>query len=213
VTIALVAGAVVLLITFATLISIQRMTPPEPPQATGSPVAWVADEVWQRLNPSGFLARRVVAVQPGPVVIGPHMTPATRDDHLRVPQMLVRSDAEIPPTGSLAEQRARLLKTPGGGQIKSAVWPVCCDRLGTLISCQQNDALAGIEQVAGPLDRAFLAEELNSWGGPNADVSSFRDHGWREVLSRMRTGAHSGMGINIFQCRACGRLYVASCAP
>ncbi len=212
-TIALIAAATVLLLTFATLFFLQRLTPPELPPAVESPVGWIADEVWLRLNPSGFLARRVVAVQPGPVVIDPHLTPAVRDDHLRVPQMLVRSDAEMPPTGTIDEQRERLLTTPGAGQIKSAIWPVCCDRLGTLISCQQNDLVAEIEASAGPLDRAFLCEELNSWGGPNADVESFRDAGWSEVLGRMRSGAHSGMGINIFQCRACGRIYVASCAP
>jgi len=206
--------AVTVVVTFSILVILQRLDRGAP-RAPGSPVPWIADGVWRTLNPEG-LAQRSVALLGhalGAAVIHPTLIAVGDEDRRRAP--IHRSPGgAVPPAGTIDQQRTRLAQTPGRGKIHSPVWPYCCERLATVIACQGGRAeLAAIEGASGPLDRAYLDGELDTWGGPGADRSAFKAQGWGAVLAGMREGTHSGEGISIYCCRACGRVYVASCAP
>lgn len=206
-----VASAVLLGFTFFVLLILQRVGPTRArSEETTSPVPWIADSVWRRLyRPLG--AHRVA---PRPVVVRPELIAVEDSDRERAPTLARAANERLPPAGALEAQRRRLLQLKGSGGIHAPVWPVCCERLATLISAQGGkEVLDAIESQAGPLDRAFLDAELRSWGGPEADVDAFRRVGWSDVLAGIRRGEHTGQGVNIFHCRACERVYVASCAP
>lgn len=206
----LITGAV-LVVTFATLMFLRRASDRDTRGEERSPVPWLSDVVWRQMNPQGFLARRQAGLS-GPVVRNPDVTEVSDDDRRRAPLMPAHGDCS--PEGDRDAQHARLLGTPGAGSINSPVWPWCCRRLATLVSRHGGgDALARIEAHAGALDRAYLDAELRSWGGPEADIEGYRKLGWSGVLEQMRSGEHSGEGINVFHCRACGRVYVASSGP
>jgi hypothetical protein len=197
------------------LLWILQRTERRAPAPSRSPVPWLADPVWRRLNPAGYAARRAALVGPalGTAVVRPSVIPVTDDDRDRAP-VLPEPRGAVPPAGTVDEQLRRLRDTPGSGRIHSPVWPYCCERLATLIACQDGgERLAEIEASAGPLDRAFLDGELDGWGGPGADRAALERQGWSAVLAGMRDGTHTGQGIAIYCCRACGRVYVASCAP
>ena len=70
--------------------------------------------------------------------------------------------------------------------------------------------VAYLEALVGPLSRAFLEGERDGWG-PDATLEELH-HRFEEQLSWMREDGVAD-GTNIFQCRACGRVYVASCHP
>lgn len=128
--------------------------------------------------------------------------------------MDVGEGVALPPRGELPGQLRRLLATPGRGSIMRANWPLCCERLATLISAQGDaDALADIEARAGSLDLAHLEMEMSAWGGKRPGAQQEAAAGWAGILGCIRTGEHSGEGINVFQCRDCGRLFVGTCAP
>ena len=214
----LLIGAAVILLTLGVLLFLRRLDSADPEAAT-SPVPWLSDDVWAELNPQGFLARR--ALLGSPVVTDPDLIEVTDDDRRRAPTMPDASSCGER-SGLWPRHRATrtrddhvrdLLATPGSGSINSAVWPLCCAALAMLIWRQggRKDLLA-IEARCGALDMAFLEGELASWGGSGSN-DEFQEHGWHDILELMRRGDHSGEGMNIFQCRGCARLYVASCGP
>jgi len=208
----LLAGLVT--IALVTLWVMQRTTtqPVQTPSQNRSPAPWIADSVWRALKPQGTLSRRGVIASY--FVSAPELIPTTDNDRRRVPVAVVPEDVPVPPAGDWQAQLERLKNTPGRTSARRAVWPYCCERLATLLSCQgKGDSLNEIEAMAGSLDRAFLEGEINRWGGPSSDREALRATGWRGVLGELRMGVHSGTGINIFQCRACGAVFVASCAP
>ena len=70
-------------------------------------------------------------------------------------------------------------------------WPVCCDQLGTLVLANPTwDELEPYEG-AGTLDAGLPWEEDE-------------DH----FLTACRRGEVSEVGVNVFQCGTCQRLYV-----
>ena len=203
------AGFAVLVLSSLTVLWVLQRCAPEPDRAQGAPVSWLADSVWRRLQP--FQTRWLV----GSVLVrSPTLTSANGQDHERVPRLSLKPGLPVPPEMKAQPALRALATMTGPSMICQPVWPYCCNRLATLISWQGGAAdLTRIEQEAGPLDQAFLAEEFASWGGGAEEQERFYQAGWSEVLAMMRSGRHSGQGVNIFQCRACGRIYVASCAP
>jgi len=212
----IVAGAMGLLVLSAVVVLVwlgRSTRSQDVPRAVvePSPLPWIADSAWSQL-----ITRRGRRWGLGsdPLVIAPRITLVTEDDLERVPEAPVPAGVSVPDTGQPRDHQLTLLQTPGGGLIRSPIWPICCERLACLISAQGGrESLVGIESFAGPLDRAFLSREFDSWGGPGADREAFRRAGWTDILQSIRDGDHSGQAINIFQCRSCGRIYVASCSP
>jgi hypothetical protein len=204
---ALVSLAVLLLVgvALATLAVMARRGAPAIPPVGRSPAPWIADEVW-RYQPRGLL--------PVGGVVQPEIVAATEGDRARVPKAPVPKGAELPPEGTSQQQRDRLLATPGPTRIRTPVWPMCCERLAVLVAHRPTSVRLGeLEAVAGALDQAYLESELASWGSPGADRNALLARGWGEVLALVRGGQHDGEGLAIYQCRACGRMYVGSCGP
>lgn len=93
-------------------------------------------------------------------------------------------------------------------------WPICCGVLATLINAEgAGETLAAIEATAGSLDTSHLE------GRPLRGVDTRHSRqlaevvqaGYREELAMMRRNGDLGDGFNVFQCRCCGRVYIASC--
>ena len=203
----------VLVLTFAILLWLKHFGPAPAADVPRSPVPWLSDAVWRDLHPRGYLSRRGAGGRA--LIFSPDLVQTTEADRVRAPLAPDALDpGELPPEDELASLRQHLLGTPGSGTINLAVWPVCCRRLATLISRQgRGQRLDDIESYVGSLDRAFLEGELIRWGGPGADQAPMFQKGWSEVLGQMRLGEHTGIGIHVYHCRHCHRVYVASCAP
>lgn len=173
-----------------------------------SPYPWLADEVWRLWNfdiPKGVLLDEGVSPISQPI-----LTVVTSADKSRARKAVSVAHGLIPPAGSLDEHEALLDSTRGVGFIGSVRWPVCCHRLATLImNCGGGIELGKLEAETGPLDDALLEAHVSDGRDPRAVV--FRD--WAEFLRQMRLGRHSGDGINMFQCRQCGRVYGAYSEP
>ncbi|MEZ4270279.1 MAG: hypothetical protein R3C68_02215 [Myxococcota bacterium] len=210
---AMLVTAMVLLVAIAMLVLLwMRRGGSRAQGQVKSPVPWISDDVWQGLFPQGFLGRRNLTA--GKLIVNPDPIEATDADRSRAPVAPIPEGVQPSPRGTLASLRKLLQSLPGPQSIRSAVWPICCGRLGTLISRQGGrKQLAHIESIAGPLDQAYLEREIDDWGGPETDTQTLKDKGWSDVLAGIRRGEHSGQGVNIFQCRGCGRVYVASSGP
>jgi hypothetical protein len=89
---------------------------------------------------------------------------------------------------------------------------VCCERLCTLIWNEGvGPDIVALELELGPLDRAYVEQEVLTEWGPPEHARALLDQGFGPALERIRRGKVSASGVNLFQCRACGRLYLASC--
>lgn len=93
-------------------------------------------------------------------------------------------------------------------------WPVCCEALATLINTEgAGHTLADIEAAAGLLDGSHLEADLTEDWIPNSPqhLAEVVQAGYREEIALMRHDGGLGDGFNVFQCRRCGRVYIASC--
>jgi hypothetical protein len=191
----------------------------EPLPPVPSPVAWVSDQVWT------WWARDLDPDALAPPITEPEVIVVTDADRARAPVGRPLSFGPAPEPGTVDELRRRLLSTPrlSNRGTECATWPVCCQRLSTLIWNEgMGPSLAELE-AAGPLDRAYLEEEIRTgWGSPEAVAQGLRE-GYGPALRALRSkpgffallfgAVAGGDGINVFQCRTCGRLYVGSCHP
>jgi hypothetical protein len=124
----------------------------------------------------------------------------------------VPKGAAVPDAGTPWEMERMLDSTPGTGYIGSVLWPACCGRLSTLIrESPDAEMLGAVEKETGPLDDALLAAETGASGVLRREHTAYQ--GWVETLALIRHGKHFGDGINLFQCRACGRVYGAQSEP
>ena len=174
-----------------------------------SPVAWLSNEIWRSWNDGDAGARDVQ--EPGKPISDAWPTPVTGNDRRRAARRNVAEGQPPPPAGTLEEHRARLESTPGLGYLSSVHWPVCCERLGTLISESGSLDLELLEREAGSLDRVLTEGHLPP--GTSDGERFAREGTWQRTLAKMRAGTHSGDGVALFQCRACGRIYGAYCHP
>lgn len=174
-----------------------------------SPVPWIADQVWDCWNPHGS-----ECVDGRAPVEEPQLEPVAKADLLRVPRKSVSVDpALLPPRGIPEQQRALLEESP-----KSAcstfcpVWPICCERLTTLVN-SQGAGLGRLElEALGPLERAYLETEFQYSARVSRTTREQYEAGLSQLLDELKQkGAVDG--LNVFQCRTCGRSYVASCHP
>ena len=182
-------------------------TPPPPLTPLTSPVPWVSDGVWTAWYgrvPAGSVDEDELsdAIEQAQVVV------ATMSDRSRVPRVPVPTGAPVPPTGGLAEQVQRLAQTqgPGFGTLHP-IWPVCCERLATLVLTEGVEAgpltVRALEALAGQtLDAAWLEGEE----GTSAET-------YGPALKTLRESETGHDGINVFQWRHCGRIYLGSCHP
>jgi hypothetical protein len=92
----------------------------------------------------------------------------------------------------------------------NVVWPVCCERLTTLVMDQGGGmALEQLEAAAGPLDDALT----DAARGYHQDGPKAARVDWAKALDGVRSGRHGGDGLVVFHCRVCGRLYGSWCEP
>ena len=182
--------------------------------AIASPVAWVSDAVWSRWMWDRQFAD-LTNEQEWVTFPEPRIYPATEGDLVRVHPARVPQDARLPPPGSVEAHRRLLESTPPALGVQAPSWPVCCDRLATLIhdqgtGCKVNE----IEAQTGPLDRAYLEQEVrNDWCTRTAaELEQALLLGYRDELECIRRQGAAD-GVIFHQCRACGRVYVGSCHP
>lgn len=105
----------------------------------------------------------------------------------------------LPPPGTLATQEVRLAAVRGGGHVVGVEWPVCCDRLAVLHFHNGAGETLDAALDAGILDDCLLREGAPA---PSEDRAQ-----WAEMMERVRKRKHSGEGMSVFRCAACGRLY------
>jgi len=176
------------------------------PPPTPSPVPWIDDLVWAVWS-------RWPAKSDDSPIWEPRLREATEDDRRRAAR---RPPRGIPgPTGS-SEQHARTLAgtPPAALGILRPCWPICCSTLTTLINSQgAGEALDAIEATAGPLDTSHLEADLSEDWTPKSPqhLAEVVQIGYREEIALMRRDGGLGDGFNVFQCRRCGRVYIASC--
>jgi hypothetical protein len=69
--------------------------------------------------------------------------------------------------------------------------------------------LRKIEREAGNLEGVLLESHVEDGGGDLPEL--LQD--WTHDLAEIRSGRHSGDGVNLFWCRMCGRVYGAYSEP
>jgi hypothetical protein len=145
----------------------------------------------------------------------PRLYRSTPSDLERVRPAPVPHGAPLPSTGTLEEHLAQLASTPPASGIEAPSWPICCDRVASLIHEQGvGQDIVEIESHTGPLDRAFVEAEVHEDWCPR-DAVELREYllvGYRDILEDARRDGGTD-GLILHQCRACGRVYVGSCHP
>lgn len=174
-----------------------------------SPVPWIADEVWTDWQywavdpfPANF-----------PTIEHPQVVAVREEDREHARAAVPRGPA--PPPGSLMEHVQLLATTPAASGVRAPIWPICCGRLATLVNHQGDGVpLEEIEGETGPLDGGFLMgpTSRHSGGKNDAQLADVMRRSYHESLSELREHGVAE-GLVIFQCRACGRVYVGGCHP
>lgn len=172
-----------------------------------SPVPWVSDEIWTSW-------RTADADQERRALRDPRLYVVSRDDLRRAPVASIESGARVPAWTTFEDNLRQLqaLRLSSGGVLDPS-WPMCCGRLATLINQEGHGrTIANIESETGPLDLAFMEMEIwHDWAPlDQAALDSAFASGYSELFRELEG---SSQGVLIFQCRACGRIYVGSCTP
>lgn len=171
-----------------------------------SPIPWIADQLWDQWNPPNGLCLDGRAP-----IEEPQLEEVTEADLVRIPPSPVQG--QVPPEGSLEEQLTRLLSTPQSAMATfSPVWPVCCKRLTTLVNSQGEGIQLEELNPTGPLEKSYLESQFKY----TMQVSRTSREEFEAVLHKAldelrQTGFIDG--LNVFECRVCGRKYLASCHP
>jgi hypothetical protein len=184
--------------------------PPEPPELQPSPVPWISDEIWSSWVAQGS------DEEEHPALRDPRLYVVTRDDLRRAPSATIDEGAKVPRWATYRAnlEELRHLRVRSGGVLDPS-WPMCCGRLATLVNQEgEGRSLPGIEAEAGPLDLAFMEIEVwHDWAPQDQETvdSAFRT-GYRDLFNHL--GKDGPLeGLLLFQCRACGRIYIGSCTP
>lgn len=183
---------------------------PQAPELMKSPVPWLSDEVWT------CWVRPALASEPASVaIVEPDLVVVTDDDRVRCPHWPVARDATVPPTGSHSDHLALLASTPSaGGWVYCPAWPICCDRLSTLLFAQNCGVdIIDVEETVGALEGAYL-ENVYFPGNDQSDPSARRavDVVVRRDLDNLRRWGATD-GVLLYHCRACGGIYLSACHP
>lgn len=174
-----------------------------------SPVPWVSDEIWTSWTASEPDQER-------PALRDPRLYIVSRDDLRRAPVGSIETGAEVPAwtTFDVNLRQLQALRLSSGGLLDPS-WPMCCGRLATLINQEgYGRSIASIEAETGPLDLAFMEMEIwHDWAPQDQRALDAAFAGGYGELFQELGREDALQGVLLFQCRACGRIYVGSCAP
>lgn len=124
----------------------------------------------------------------------------------------------VPSTATATSVRGTLTLTTPSSLRSGAATPVAAATAATtrggdsVTSPAPGTAGAPLACCTGPLDLAFMEMEIwHDWAPLDQDAldSAFAS-GYGELFRELEG---SSQGVLIFQCRACGRIYVGSCTP
>jgi hypothetical protein len=110
----------------------------------GSPVAWISDETWRRENawdPGRELIFGHDRNDSLPCVDDPAVVIVAESERAAAPVVPVPEGLAVPATGSPGAHEAALKAAPPAYALRifSPRWPVCCDRLATLVGLDGLD--------------------------------------------------------------------------
>lgn len=181
---------------------------------TTSPVPWIADAVWADWSRRPVQKSTSLAGDSESPIGDPVVGEVSDDDRRRAPRRALREGEPMSPAGSLAEHTQLLKSTPPTSLgVYGPFWPICCQRLTTLIHCQgAGKSLEEIERVAGCLDFAFVEPNSGDLQLTAEQDLELRARGYADLLNEFRRD-RGGDGYGIFECRKCGRTYVAIWEP
>ena len=186
-----------------------RSTAHQPGAPQPSPVPWVSDEIWTSWAVGG-------SDQKYPALRDPRLYVVSRDDLRRAPIAAVEIGAKVPPwtTFSANQQQLQELTLDSGGVLDPS-WPMCCGRLATLVNQEgYGRSIGSIEAETGSLDLAFMEMEIwHDWSPRDQEELDLAFATGYEDLFKELGRDDALQGILLFQCRACGRIYVGSCTP
>lgn len=188
---------------------VERSSDHPPGGLVESPVPWVSDQIWTSWSGGG-------SDEKYPALRDPRLYVVSRDDLRRAPIASIELGAKVPPwaTFNANQQQLQELTLESGGVLDPS-WPMCCGRLATLINQEGHGrSIGSIEAETGPLDLAFMEMEIwHDWSPRNQEeLDAAFAVGYRDLFKELgRDGALQG--VLLFQCRACGRIYVGSCTP
>ncbi|MRG97817.1 hypothetical protein [Polyangium spumosum] len=201
-----------------------------------SPVPWIGDRLWAEWNVDNPRGERDAGHNP---ICMLQFVPVTEDDLRRAPIARPLSGSALPPKGTLDDHRHLIDSTPGRGRIDGPKWPVCCDRLGTLLRAEgYGSTVREIEAIGGTLERCLLDIEIHPPRPTAEERLAIRAHaklqgrsfekfvewglsrpptppetiieGWKESLEQ---DGDLDTYLAIFQCRECGRIYGSYSEP
>lgn len=159
--------------------------------AETSPYPFISDEKWR-----GWRGYAGDDLGMGARTLEMNLVTVSEDQKARIASRPMSGPSPVPGTIDECALQLRELKSDvflmGPGN-----WPVCCDRLATLMG---SDELGKAEAQLGPLDACAVGEGSDSW--PNECRS------WRA-----KNADQPKDGVAFFQCRGCGRPYVAFHEP
>ncbi len=185
---------------------IRRLLSPKVPARGPSPVRWIDELVW------AVWSKWPPKSETSPIW-EPRLRNVSEDDRRRAARGQARGAPG--PQGPLEQHAQALAETPPAALgLLRPYWPVCCDALATLINAEgAGHPLTEIEASVGSLDTSHLEADLSEDWTPKSDqeLAEVVKIGYREELAVMRAEGELGDGFNIFQCRNCGRVYIASC--
>ena len=167
-----------------------------------SPVPWISDETWRRENSWGVPDYEAEH----PAVDGARPMLAVDFDRQIAPKIATSDNGQLAPTGSLEEQKERLDSPPASRALRiySPIWPVCCNRLSTLVGHDGVDEVfeAVIEQT-----HHLRAEVVADW-----DVDPENEpHKVEGLVKRTYDDDQLQPGKGLYHCANCGSVYVATC--
>lgn len=177
-----------------------------------SPVPWIDDPIWSRW----MWDRQFVDTsneEEWETLPEFRLFVATPADRARAPAAPIPDGVPVPPVGTYEQHAASLGRTPPALGIQCASWPICCDRLATLIHEQGTGVeISEIEGHTGRLDHAYIEEDLIEGEDSPRVIKNDLAAGYSDVLATARRLGTTD-GLLLHQCRACGRVYVGACHP
>ena len=171
-----------------------------------SPVPWISTKLWRQANRRSLELELYMGTS-APTPCLDEVTAVVADDKDReaAPVVAVADEEPIPEPAPLDQLQAQLDDPPEGTGLflHCVTWPVCCERLTTLVEEGCGDGgLAGVL----PLAHYLRAEIRAGWGtGDETKVERYaaEPYGKKELQD----------GVALFHCRACGRVYLGSYHP
>ncbi len=166
-----------------------------------SPVLWISDMMWSRLNPvieEGKLNR---------LVSEPMLVIVEDADKKRstIWNPLSYAAADI---GTLEEIKTRLVATVGTSfGFQNTSWPICCNRPATVIDVEEIRLNGMLEKQ----DIYFLEGEVKRDWNIKGEYIDILIQESKKAMKDIRKNPIDG--ILCFHCRNCGRLYLASTHP